>query len=417
MCLQLSNGDQVSTQAVSPVPEAEAEWLQIDVSLPNNYDATISFAEPSPAPTAGSMDIVALLGLATPVVSNVGAYYFAHAATPTDSQLAGGVAPGDGTTPPTSVALIGDEAAPGPGGTFVQTGMYALDKVDLFNILSFPDATQAAGGSPTKPYYADSDINAIYSEAMAYCKKRRAFLLIDSPPDVIDVATAINWRTNRLVVNDSNGAVYFPRVQLADPLNQNKLRSFAPSGVVAGIYATEDANRGVWKAPAGIETNMSGVQKLTYNLTDDEQGVLNPIALNCLRNFPIYGPVVWGARTLVGADAEASQWKYIPVRRFALYLEESLYRGLKWVVFEPNAEPLWAQIRLNITSFMQTLFLQNAFQGQTPATAYFVQCDGTTTTQADIDAGVVNIIVGFAPLEPAEFVVLQLQQMAGQLAV
>jgi phage tail sheath protein FI len=412
-------GAQVTAGFASVAPGAAATALRISVTIPNNDDVVLSFSEPSPAPAAGQIDIVALLGLgaASNPVSNVGAYYFAHAAAPAAAQLAGGLAPADGVTPPTATDIVGSPAAPGPGGSIVQTGIYALDKVDLFNILCLPDATRAASGQPTTPYYSDTDINAIYSAAMDYCAERRAFLLIDTPPDVVDVGGAINWRSSRLTVGGANGAVYFPRAQLADPLNRNALRSFAPSGVISGVYASEDSNRGVWKAPAGIETQLSGVQKLTYNLTDAEQGALNPIALNCLRNFPIYGPVVWGARTLAGADAMASQWKYVPVRRFALFLEESLYRGLKWAVFEPNAEPLWAQIRLTVTSFMQNLFLQNAFQGQTPSTAYFVQCDSSTTTQQDIDSGVVNVVVGFAPLEPAEFVVLKLQQMAGQVAV
>jgi phage tail sheath protein FI len=144
---------------------------------------------------------------------------------------------------------------------------------------------------------------------------------------------------------------------------------------------------------------------------------LNPLGLNCLRKFPIYGHVVWGSRTLKGADAFADEYKYIPVRRTALYIEESLYRGTQWVVFEPNDEPLWASIRLNVGAFMHGLFRQGAFQGSTPKDAYFVKCDKDTTTQNDIDAGIVNILVGFAPLKPAEFVVIQLQQIAGQIQV
>jgi uncharacterized protein len=143
--------------------------------------------------------------------------------------------------------------------------------------------------------------------------------------------------------------------------------------------------------------------------------VLNPLGLNSLRTFPVFGPVVWGARTLDGADQRASEWKYVPIRRLALFIEESLFRGTKWVVFEPNDEPLWAQIRLNVGAFMQTLFRQGAFQGTTPREAYFVKCDKETTTQNDIDRGIVNIVVGFAPLKPAEFVVLKIQQIAGQL--
>jgi phage tail sheath protein FI len=174
--------------------------------------------------------------------------------------------------------------------------------------------------------------------------------------------------------------------------------------------------RGVWKAPAGIEATLVGTAALTTKLTDGENGQLNPLGINCLRSFPVIGHVVWGARTLEGADRLASEWKYIPVRRLALFLEESLFRGTQWVVFEPNDEPLWAQIRLNIGAFMQNLFRQGAFAGRTPSEAYFVKCDKETTTQNDINLGIVNIVVGFAPLKPAEFVILKIQQMAGQIA-
>jgi phage tail sheath protein FI len=171
----------------------------------------------------------------------------------------------------------------------------------------------------------------------------------------------------------------------------------------------------VWKAPAGTEARLQSVQELDYVLTDPENGVLNQLGVNCLRNFPVYANVAWGARTLDGADQQASEWKYVPVRRLALYLEESLFRGTKWVVFEPNDEPLWAQIRLNVGAFMQRLFRQGAFQGKTAREAYLVKCDGETTTQADIDLGIVNILVAFAPLKPAEFVIIRIQQLAGQI--
>jgi len=240
-------------------------------------------------------------------------------------------------------------------------------------------------------------------------------LLIDPPPSVNDVASAVDWKTSGLTVHDLNGAAYFPRLRLPDPLNNFQLRTFAPCGVIAGLYARIDSTRGVWKAPAGTEATLIGVQGMVYKLTDPENGALNPLGLNCLRIFPLYGSVSWGARTLVGADAEANEWKYIPVRRMALFLEESLFRGTKWVVFEPNDEPLWSQIRLNVGAFMQDLFRQGAFQGKTPQEAYFVKCDSETTTQSDIDHGIVNILVGFAPLKPAEFVIIQIQQIAGQV--
>jgi len=184
---------------------------------------------------------------------------------------------------------------------------------------------------------------------------------------------------------------------------------------VAGIFARTDTQRGVWKAPAGLDAVLNNVPALSVDLTDPENGELNQLGINCLRVRIPAGRVVWGARTLQGDDRLASEWKYVPVRRTALFIEESLYRGTQWVVFEPNDEPLWAQIRLNVGAFMHNLFRQGAFQGTTPKDAYFVKCDKETTTQNDINLGIVNIIVGFAPLKPAEFVIIKLQQMAGQI--
>ena len=181
------------------------------------------------------------------------------------------------------------------------------------------------------------------------------------------------------------------------------------------ISAATDASRGVWKAPAGVDASLTGVSGLDVVLTDRENGTLNIQAINCLRNFRLYGEVVWGARTLQGNDQVGSEWKYVPVRRLALYLEESLYRGTLWAVFEPNDTPLWAQIRLNVGAFMQEMYRKGAFQGASAREAYFVKCDGQTTTQNDINMGIVNIWVGFAPLQPAEFVVIQIQQITGQV--
>jgi phage tail sheath protein FI len=175
-----------------------------------------------------------------------------------------------------------------------------------------------------------------------------------------------------------------------------------------------DGTRGVWKAPAGTEADLRGIIGVERRFSDGENGVMNPKAVNTIRVFP-NGIVNWGARTMDGDDGFASEYKYIPIRRLALFLEESLYRGLKWAVFEPNDEPLWAQIRLNVGAFMHTQFRQGAFQGATPREAYFVKCDASTTTQNDRNLGIVNIVVGFAPLKPAEFVVLYLQQIAGQI--
>src|SRR5581483_11403169 len=293
-----------------------------------------------------------------------------------------------------------------------KTGIFALAKADLFNLLCIPPDTQ------------DGDTSSdVYQAAMMYCQARRAMLIVDSP-------AAWSANPNTAAANAKKGlpdlglfgeaarnaALYFPRVLESNPLHDSQTESFVPCGIVAGIMARTDTSRGVWKAPAGLDAALAGVQGLDVNLNDADNGTLNQLGINCLRTFPVAGRVVWGARTLRGADQAADEYKYIPVRRTALYLEESLYRGLKWVVFEPNDEPLWAQIRLNVGAFMQNLFRQGAFQGSTPKDAYFVKCDKETTTQNDINLGIVNVVVGFAPLKPAEFVVIKLQQMAGQIA-
>jgi phage tail sheath protein FI len=292
-----------------------------------------------------------------------------------------------------------------------RTGMYALEDVDIFNILCVPSAPALdAPGQITN--YAQ-----VMNEAVTYCEERRAFLLLDIPGGVNTVDEARDWLDDVAAtgLRHRNAAAYFPRPQMPDPLNDNRLRDVAASGTMAGIYARTDGARGIWKAPAGIEATLRNAPALGYLLTDPENGQLNPVGLNCLRNFDVFGNVGWGARTMVGADALASEWKYVPVRRLALFLEESLYRGTQWVVFEPNDEPLWAQIRLNVGAFMQNLFRQGAFQGSTPRDAYLVKCDNETTTQNDINLGIVNIVVGFSPLKPAEFVIIKIQQLAGQI--
>jgi phage tail sheath protein FI len=295
--------------------------------------------------------------------------------------------------------LIGDELR--------KTGIYTLADVDLFNILCIPATA----------LLPDIEAARVAAGATAFCTRRRAFYILDAPQqdadrDTIDGIQA--WLCQNPTLRGANAALYFPRVDIADPLNNDQLRPTAPSGTIAGVYARTDANRGVWKAPAGPEASLVGVQGLEYELTDDENSLINSLAINGLRSFPGLGPVCWGARTLHGTDPLESAWKYVPVRRFALFLEESLDRGTKWVVFEPNDESLWARIRLSVGAFMQDLFRQGAFEGNAPRDAYFVKCDNETTTQADIDDGVVNIVVGFAPLRPAEFIILTIQQFAGQ---
>ncbi len=292
----------------------------------------------------------------------------------------------------------------GSGKEVAKQGLFALEQADLFNLLCLP------------PYLVSGDVDqALITAAAAYCEKRRAMLLIDAPIDWNTKKKAVDGIKAGVGTNSKNAAVFFPRLQQPNPLRGGQVETYASCGAVAGIFSRTDQQRGVWKAPAGLDATVNGIVGLSVSLTDPENGELNPLGINCLRSFPASGRVIWGSRTLQGNDQLASEWKYIPVRRTALFLEESLYRGTQWVVFEPNDEPLWAQIRLNLGAFMNNLFRQGAFQGTTPKEAYFVKCDKETTTQNDINLGIVNIVVGYAPLKPAEFVIIKFQQMAGQL--
>ncbi|WP_380874683.1 hypothetical protein ACFB49_00610 [Sphingomonas sp. DBB INV C78] len=350
------------------------------IAIPAGDTPSVRF-EFNDGPTAGATD------LSDNSEPNVAAYQLGIGPT---TQAQSGAVPGDDGDPPSAVELAGSRAA--------KTGLFALEDVDLFNILMLPNQSDPS----------------LQANAIAYAEERRSFVLLDLPATVDTLEEARTWLTANGSLRHRNAAAYFPRGRFADPLQGNRIRSFANSGAVAGLYARTDSSRGVWKAPAGTEASIRGARGLDYVLTDGENGVINPLGLNALRNFPAFGPIAWGARTLLGSDALASEWKYVPVRRLALFIEESLFRGTQWVVFEPNDEPLWAQIRLNVGAFMHNLFRQGAFQGTTPRDAYLVQCDSSTTTQDDINLGIVNIVVGFAPLKPAEFVIIKLQQLAGQ---
>jgi uncharacterized protein len=281
-------------------------------------------------------------------------------------------------------------------------GLYHLDRVKLFNLLCVPGETNAA----------------TLTALQKFCFDRRAFLIADCPQEAT-VQTVMNGLTETTGPESINSAIYFPWTLAPDALDNNSPRELPPAGVIAGIYARTDSSRGVWRAPAGIQAEMKGIITLApgRNPTNADNDTLNKNGINCLRTFPTEGTVVWGSRTMRGGNQHASEWKYVPVRRTALFIEESLYRGLKWVVFEPNDEPLWTKIRLNVETFLFGLFRQGAFQGSTPKDAYFVKCDRSTTTQNDIDLGIVNILVGFAQLKPAEFVIIKLRQIAGQNSV
>lgn len=315
-----------------------------------------------------------------------------------DSAASIGGAEGEDGDAPGATDIIGTQAVD------PHTGMYALDYVDLFNILCLPNAADLA----------DAEMRMVVTTALEYCESRRAFMIVDIPEAVNQTQEMKEWLDDHAEFRHTNAAIYFPRPRIPDPQNEYRLRAVGASGTMAGLYARTDASRGVWKTPAGIEATLSGVTDLAVKLTDAQNGTLNPLGINCLRSFPVYGNISWGGRTLVGADAIASDWKYLAVRRLTLMIEESLFRGTKWVVFEGNDEKLWAKIRQNVGAFMMSLFRDGAFQGTDPKAAFYVKCDKETTTQNDINQGIVNIEVGFAPLKPAEFVVIKIQQISGQ---
>lgn len=280
---------------------------------------------------------------------------------------------------------------------------------EVFNILCLA----GAGEAEKEDALTATQYGKVVTAAGKACKDNRAFLIVDPPDGVESLEDVTKADAYPVPTDAANAAIYFPRLEVPDPLQGGAPRVIGASGTVAGVFARTDAARGVWKAPAGTHAAIGGGSPLV-ELDDEGTGTLNVTGVNVIRSFPIFRSVVWGARTMDGADAKASEWKYIPVRRTALYIEESLNQGLKWVVFEPNDEPLWSSIRLNVGAFMSGLYRQGAFAGTKPNDAYFVKCDSDTTTQADVDRGICNIIVGFSPLKPAEFVVLKIQQMAGQ---
>ncbi len=328
-----------------------------------------------------------------------------------------GSPPGSATTQSSDGVHITNLELTGTGFRDTKRGLYALEKTDIFNLLCIPPYATDTGTSPADSEKPTDVETSLISEAIAYCEERRAMFIVDPHSLWNSMATAKKKFSDFVypASNSKNAALFNPRLKQANPLMNNQVEAFVPCGAIAGVFARTDAERGVWKAPAGQDATLRGVTALSVPLTDMENGELNKLGINCLRAFPVYGMLVWGARTLNGADQLASEWKYTPVRRTALFIEESLYRGTKWIVFEPNDESLWAQIRLNIGAFMHNLFRQGAFQGKTPSEAYLVKCDKETTTQNDINSGIVNILVGFAPLKPAEFVMIKIQQLAGQV--
>ena len=274
-------------------------------------------------------------------------------------------------------------------------------KIDLFNLVVLPPREE------NNTALAE----LIYGTVSTLCEQQRAFLLMDPPKDWDGVQAASQGADDLRVglVND-HAAVFYPNIRIVDGSTQ---REVGPAGAIAGLIARTDGSRGVWKAPAGVEAELRGVVGLSQDMSNTENGVINERGVNALRVLPA-GVVNWGARTMDGDDDFASEWQYIPVRRLALHIQESLYRGLQWAVFEPNNQQLWSEIRSAVGSFMHRLYRQGAFGGESSSEAYFVKCDSSTTPPSDQALGIVNVDVGFLPVFPAEFVVLRIQQKTAE---
>ena len=284
-----------------------------------------------------------------------------------------------------------------------------LRKVRDANILLVPGQSWAEDGSG----------NPILSQTLAHAEAMRNRMVLVDPPQGVELDQAASVDAIGLPTSTYT-TLYYPWVRVTNPYyNAEKNPGVPvtvlapPSGFAAGMWSRIDGRRGVWKAPAGVETALLGVAGLEFQVEDGEQEQLNPLGVNCYRTLPSFGSVIWGTRTLsTNADPE---WRYVPVRRTAIFIEQSVYNGIQWAVFEPNDHRLWSSLRVNIDSFMNGLFRAGAFQGQKASDAYFVRCGlGDTMTQGDIDRGQVIVVVGFAPLKPAEFVIVRLQQKVGQ---
>jgi phage tail sheath protein FI len=261
-----------------------------------------------------------------------------------------------------------------------------------------------------------SEQGQLIEDAVNFCEVRHAFLVVDPPvgPAGASAPAMTSWCAGGDgPPASSHAAVYWPRLLVPDASAPGLLREIGPSGTVAGIMARIDAGGGVWRAPAGTGAAIQGAE-VAVSVKNSDIGELSRASINAVRSLPVVGDVVWGARTLVPADSEDNTWKYVPVRRTAVFLEVSLLDGLQHAVFEPNDQRLWSQVRLTVGSFLHDLYRRQAFQGATPSDAYFVQCGHDTMTQTDIDQGLLNVIVGFAPLKPAEFVVLRIRVRTAQ---
>ncbi|RZN35499.1 MAG: phage tail sheath family protein [Methanophagales archaeon ANME-1-THS] len=301
------------------------------------------------------------------------------------------LADGDDGTDLTRSEFLGDPAA-APGE---RIGLTAFTELDEISIVYCPDLHSLD----------ESNRNQLIDDIVSHCENLKdRFAILDALANTADIPGL------RPPKDSKYAAFYYPWIEVFDPLTKGA-KKVPPGGFVAGIYARSDQERGVHKAPANEVVR--GASDVEFKLTKGEQDILNPRGVNCIRAFPGRGIRVWGART----TSSDTLWKYINVRRLFLYLEESIEEGTQWVVFEPNDEKLWARVKQTITQFLTRVWKDGALMGTTPEEAFFVKCDRTTMTQDDIDNGRLIVVIGVAPVKPAEFVIFRIAQWAGGSAV
>jgi phage tail sheath protein FI len=305
--------------------------------------------------------------------------------------LAAGGLPGTGV-PGDALAISDYDGRPLPAlpdGTIYKTGLLGFEQIDEIAILVASD------------YH---EVDAQYTSLITHCTKMHdRFAILQSRPTLDTLAGIANIRPP---LDTTFAAFYFPWIKVFNPLINQDSR-IPPSGHIAGIYAKTDVDRGVFKSPANEV--VIGARSVEFQITKEQQDILNPKGVNCIRTFPARGIRVWGART----SSTNTLWKYISVRRYFLYLGESIDEGTQWVVFEPNDERLWARVKQTITQFLMTEWRNGALMGLKPAEAFFVKVDRTTMTQSDIDNGRLICIIGVAVVKPAEFVIFRLAQFQG----
>jgi uncharacterized protein len=287
------------------------------------------------------------------------------------------------------------------GDVSQRTGFGGLEAIDEITMVAAPDLMSAYQRGAVDL----ETVQSVQLAMIAHCELMGDRMAVLDPPPGLSPQQVREWRMDKAGYDSKYAALYYPWVKVFDPATGTN-RFVPPSGHMAGIWARNDATRGVHKAPANEVVR--GAISLELNLTKGEHDQLNPDGINCIRSFPGQGIRVWGARTL-SSDPE---WRYLNVRRLFNYVEKSILNGTNWVVFEPNDPKLWDSVKRTITMFLRRVWRDGALFGQTPAQAFFVKCDAENNPPENRDAGMLTVEIGIAPVKPAEFVIFRISQFA-----